>query len=167
MDRTGLETCTAFTLALGISQHLILSLFSDNSVMMLLSFVMYSLFRQALFPVFVAGLSARMGFKYYGILSGIGFAVSGLSQLYAATLVKYVEGTCHDIILHTEEPCTQGSWKSLHMIQCSILVLLLSVPAYDRWGVQQPVPSLRGRVDSSKRAFAQSTESYGALEAFQ
>jgi MFS family permease len=164
MDRTGLETCTALTLVMGSSQSLILTLFSDKSYMMILGFVMYSFFRQFLFPVFVASLSAKMGFKYYGILSGIGFALSGLSQLYIATVVEAIEGSCHECILDDEEPCTQGSWKVLHMIQCIVLLLLLGIPAYDRWWNVQSEPRLRKRVDLTNQQHAESSQLYGALE---
>jgi hypothetical protein len=164
MDRTGLETCTALTLVMGSSQSLILTLFSDKSYMMILGFVMYSFFRQFLFPVFVASLSAKMGFKYYGILSGIGFALSGLSQLYIATVVEAIEGSCHEYILDDEEPCTQGSWKVLHIIQCIVLLLLLSIPAYDRWWNVQSEQRLRKTVDLTNQQHTESSQSYGALE---
>jgi hypothetical protein len=164
MDRTGLETCTALTLVMGSLQSLILSLFSDKSYMMILGFVMYSLFRQFLFPVFIASLSAKMGFKYYGILSGIGFALSGVSQMYMSTVVEAIDGSCHHILLDGDEPCTKGSWKVLHMIQCSVLLLLLGIPAYDRWWNVQSKPRLQKRGDLSKQQATESGQSYGALE---
>jgi MFS family permease len=129
MDKAGLEVCTLLTLLLGqISTLLILvaAFFVDNSdydyPIMIAGFCLYSLFRQFLFPVFLAYITARLGFKYFGILSGIGFALSGMAQWTMAALVQFVH--------HSD---TEGChwWLKFHVLQIFLLAWLMMIPIAD------------------------------------
>ena len=107
---------------------LIIIFCNDNPMAMVVGFFVYALFRQFLFPVYIACLSSRLGFKYFGILNGLGFAVSGLTQLFIAALVRTVKGTCY---IAAAEGCYQGSWRELHIVQLCLLSALLAVPITD------------------------------------
>lgn len=129
MDIMGLETCTLVTLSLGIA-HMVTLTMLGNVPMMTIGFVIYTLFRAFLYPVFIACISDKLGFKYFGILMGIGFAVSGIVQLGIAPLANAVQGTCHlqeDYV----DGCTIGEWKLLHVIQIISFLLLGILPIWD------------------------------------
>jgi MFS family permease len=134
MDRLGLETCTIVTLALGQTSLLLRIAAGRSYPMMLLGFTLYTLFRQFLFPVFIAGLTTRLGFKYYGILSGTGFALSGIAQFFMAAMVHALAGDCH---LQAESiyglvPCDHGAWDGFHILQIALLGVLTLIPILDR-----------------------------------
>jgi hypothetical protein len=134
MDSTSLEICTAVTIVLGMAHLLVLSSAGSSLSWMIASFMIYVLFRQFLFPVFIASLTANLGFKYFGLLSGIGFAVSGIVQLLMADLVMLVQGTCHRHLGSADYmtiQCSEGTWDALHFVQISLLGALLCVPYLD------------------------------------
>jgi hypothetical protein len=111
--------------------HMLIVIFcSGMPTPMIVGFFIYTLFRQFLFPVFIACLSARLGFKYFGMLNGLGFASSGMAQLFLASLVRAVKGTCH---LQMEEGCSHGYWDELHIIQFCALTALLVFPMLDSY----------------------------------
>ena len=131
MDCIGLETCTVVMLVTGSLQMVIVIFFSNRPSMMILSFACYSLFRQFLFQVFNACISVQMGFKYFGILRGIGFVLSGAAQLGIVQVVHAVQGSCH--VTMNNKPCTQGYWTELHVIFAILLVTLIGVPVMDHY----------------------------------
>lgn len=155
MDRIGLETCTFVTLVLGQVHMLIIFFFGEHMPLMTLGFVIYTLFRCFLFPVFIASLSARLGFKYFGILSGIGFAISGLAQLCIAPLVHAVQGSCVESL---ETDCRHGAWPQLHIIQLVLFLLLGFIPLWDH-----RVEVQRQKAIELSKIFT-STPIYGAVE---
>jgi hypothetical protein len=116
---------------------------------MLGGYIIYTMFRQFLFPVYIACLSARLGFKYFGILNGLGFAVSGVAQLFIAYVVRAVQGTCHTDI---GSDCTHGRWTQLHIVQVCILSLLLVIPLLDHYA------------EKNQAAKASQTQQYIAIE---
>ena len=100
------------------------------------SYVMYSTFRSFLFRFIHAGISSELGFRYFGILVGIAYAISGLLQfLFMEPLVLWLRGTCHDAY-YAELPaldpsladCSPQRWETIHWIQAGTLALLLLVP---------------------------------------
>jgi hypothetical protein len=115
--------------------QMIIVLFGDEyQPMMAVSFCLYTLFRAFLYPVFIASLTSRLGFKYFGLLLGIGFAVSGLFQLLMAPLSNLVAGDCHlkaSPDPSGEDNCFKGLWISLHLFQLSVLLGLMVVPYLD------------------------------------
>jgi hypothetical protein len=56
---------------LGMAYLLVLSSAGSSLSWMIACFMIYVLLRQFLFPVFIASLTANLGFKYFGLLSGI------------------------------------------------------------------------------------------------
>lgn len=129
MDRVGLEACTIVTLLLG-QASLLLRVVGHSYPIMMVGYVCYTLFRQFLFPVFIACLTARLGFKYFGILSGLGFALSGIAQIFMASLVRMLAGDCHlqEDSIYATVPCHHGRWTSFHLLQISLLALLTLIP---------------------------------------
>jgi hypothetical protein len=139
MDRAGLEVCTFITLLLGQISSLLMLLASSSSLtteqqaytLMVISFVVYSLFRAFLFPVFLAYITARLGFKYFGILSGIAFAASGVAQCFMANLVALV----HDHI--QPDNYDDGRWRLFHGIQIGVLAIMMVIPIADHRDIQR------------------------------
>lgn len=129
MDRVGLEACTIVTLLLG-QASLLLRIVGYSYPTMMVAYVCYTLFRQFLFPVFIACLTARLGFKYFGILSGIGFALSGIAQIFMASLVRVLAGDCHlqEEPIYGTFPCHHGGWTSFHLLQMALLAVLTLIP---------------------------------------
>jgi hypothetical protein len=131
MDHMGLEWCTASTLMLGQLHALMLVIFSNSAAGMMTSFVVYTMFRQFLYPAFIATLTARLGYKYFGILAGIGFAVSGVTQYPMEAIVRAVQGECHRMVVVGDSKCSHGRWEQLHFSQIILFGLLLLVPFID------------------------------------
>ncbi|CAB9499631.1 Major Facilitator Superfamily [Seminavis robusta] len=133
MDRVGLETCTIVSLVLG-QTSLLLRIVGQSYNSMLFGYVLYTLFRQFLFPVFIACLTAKLGFKYFGFLSGIGFALSGIAQFSMASLVHFLSGDCHlqKGPIYATQPCSHGSWNLFHILQIAMLASLTIIPILDR-----------------------------------
>jgi len=156
MDLVGLETCTLVTLSFGIL-HMVILLWLGSLPEMTLGFVIYTLFRQFLFPVFIASLSAKLGFKYFGMLSGIGFAISGIMQLCIAPLAQAVQGTCH---FDQVEGCSQGEWKQLHVIQICVFCFLGILPIWDHRVQMERQQAVLERIRSQTSL----TAAYGSVE---
>ena len=136
MDHAGVEAATGWTIALALVHELILLCRPDSPTWLTLAFVIYVFFRQFLFPVSIALITARLGFKYFGLLNGMAFLLSGVVQLSMVPVVNFVKGTCHQynssdapLILDT---CDHGQWQQLHAGELVLLALLLLVPLYDR-----------------------------------
>jgi len=169
MDRFGLEICTALTLLLGMVHMVVLQYFSDRYVWMIAGFFVYVMFRQFLFPVFIASLTARLGFKYFGLLNGLGFAASGIMQAFMALLVEFVQGDCH-LNLDNAKDCDFGRWQQLHTAEFVIFGLLLLVPFFDHREKQQQDKQLvakRGIRDSWRNLKLQSSGSLLSLPNYQ
>lgn len=132
IDEIGLEICTAMTLVMGQLQMLLIIFFGGNQTMLEASFVVYTVFRQFLYPVFIASLTSHLGFKYFGVLLGIGFAVGGFAQLSLSAVVAAAQGDCHALeTLPDGSECNHGHWAILHGVQFVILGVLLFVPLQD------------------------------------
>jgi hypothetical protein len=120
------------TLLLGMLQMVVLTYYSDHRRWMIFGFFVYVMFRQFLFPVYLASLTSRLGYKYFGLLNGVGFAVSGVAQAFMASLVQVVEGTCHMSEERSfSEDCELGRWQQLHGIEFILLGLLILAPFFD------------------------------------
>lgn len=135
MDQVGLEICTALTLVLGQTRSIALVWLADRKAFLVASFVCYSFFRSFLFPVYIASLTTHLGYKYFGLLNGIGFATAGVAQIFMGHLVRAVQGDCH-LNSHVNDPafappCNHGQWETLHFVELLILTLLLTAPVLD------------------------------------
>jgi hypothetical protein len=144
---------------------LLLLVAGQQTVLMRASFVCYAVFRAFLFPYFFASLSKKMGFRYFGILSGLPFFVSGLCQFAIVPLAMLVEGSCHEYYdangeLVTDD-CSEGNWTLIHAVQIASLVGLLLIPFLD---------SLAERNEQANEALLTTPElslspsSYGSLD---
>ena len=135
MDQVGLEVCAVLTLVLGQIQLIVLVWFAFSRAVLVASFVCYMLFRSFLFPVFIASLTTHLGYKYFGILNGIGFALAGAAQATMSHVVRAVQGDCH-LEMHVTDvdaapPCDHGKWLTLHILQLVVLTVLLVAPVFD------------------------------------
>jgi MFS family permease len=131
IDQIGLELCTVVTLILGQLQMVLLVLFGKYQISLVVSFGVYTVFRQFLYPVFIASLTSRLGFKYFGVLLGIGFALAGITNIFLAALAEAVQGDCHTMNTISNDECDHGHWTLLHVAQFLLLGLLLVVPLQD------------------------------------
>jgi len=170
MDRIGQVVCIALTILLGTLQLSVLVLLGNYEFGMIASFVLYIFFRQFLFPVYIAGITDRLGYKFFGLLIGIGFALAGVSQIFMASLVLAVQGNCHLMTTSydTTNPaidCFSGYWKQLHWTEVSLLAVLLVVPVFEHFDrafqksrVQEAL--LRGSFSNSSHSKIQ----YGSIQ---
>lgn len=149
MDQLGLEVCTLLTLILGQLTSLLMMIaslerFHDKGAYptMLLGFACYSLFRQFLFPVFLAFITARFGFKYFGILTGIGFAISGVAQCFMAQLVEWV---------HEYNSKGGQGWLDFHVLQIVVMAALMVIPIADHRDIQKREASMERALEHSRR----------------
>jgi MFS family permease len=157
LDSAGFIPTAFITITLGIVQMALLMIAGSNENIMIASFVSYAIFRAFLFPYFFASLSKKLGFRFFGVLSGISFSISGVSQLSIAPLANRVKGTCHEYEDAFFSNCSQGQWMQIHAIQCICLLVLLLIPLLDRRANQQE--TLRKR----RRTLESSTStSYGS-----
>lgn len=133
IDQIGVEFCTFLTLIMGQLQMLMLLFGQDSIICFTISFWIYTLFRQFLYPVYIASLTSRLGFKYFGVLLGIGFGLGGIAQLFLYPLDALVQGDCRiqDKNEMEGDECDSGSWTQLHVIQALILLVLWVVPIRD------------------------------------
>jgi hypothetical protein len=138
IDTFGVEIVTCMMLVFGQLQMVTLLFFDQYHSFMVGSFYFYTLFRSFLYPVFIASLTSRLGFKYFGILLGLGFALSGLWQLLMAPLNDAVSGDCHSKEYQRsgngygdDDDCFPGLWESVHLIQLSVLLGLMVIPFMD------------------------------------
>jgi MFS family permease len=132
LDSVGFKPTAIVTIALGVFQQLFLLVAGKQSLLMIASFTCYAVFRAFLFPYFFASLSKKMGFRYFGFLSGLSFFVSGLCQFAIAPLAMLVEGTCHEFHngISTDD-CMEGRWTMIHTLQIVSLLGLLLIPLLD------------------------------------
>ena len=128
LDAFGIDVCNAITLLCGQVQVLILIFLGSSFTWKVISFIPYVFFRQFLFPNFIAALMGRLGFKYFGLLNGIGFAVSGLAQLFMSALVGLIESHCDGSI-----QCKRETWVLTHWVEFAGFTVLLSIPILDHW----------------------------------
>jgi hypothetical protein len=71
------------------------------------------------------------GFKYFGLLNGLAFALSGVSQVFMSALVAKVQGTCHTVET-ADAPCSPGQWDALHAVELVLLAALMLAPRLTR-----------------------------------
>jgi MFS family permease len=164
MDRIGLDACTALTLLLGQGQILILVFVPDHRRWMIFGFVVYVFFRQFLFPVYIANLTAHLGFKYFGLLNGLGFAASGIAQVFMASLVQVVQGDCNMVSTDPGEDtqtvdCEIGRWMDLHVVEFVVMGLLLLAP----WIESREKLRRQERIQELLRIASQTSMSYGSV----
>jgi len=134
LDSVGFGATAILTISLGVLQNIFLLIAGTKQSIMVASFVCYAVFRAFLFPYFFASLSKKIGFRYFGALSGIAFCTSGITQLAIAPLALFVEGSCHEVDSDNEVDlanCTEGRWGQIHTIQILTLLALLLVPLVD------------------------------------
>jgi Major Facilitator Superfamily len=137
LDSAGFAVTAVITITLGIAQMIFLLMAGSRESFMIASFVSYAVFRAFMFPYYFASLSKKLGFRFFGILSGVSFCASGISQLAIAPLAVVVEGTCHEFDDINEMSCDQGEWAIAHAVQISTLVALLLIPVVDTCSIKR------------------------------
>ena len=160
LDSAGFAVTAVITIALGIAQMVFLLIAGARESFMIASFVSYAVFRAFMFPYYFASLSKKLGFRFFGILSGLSFCVSGISQLAIAPLAVLVEGTCHEFDAIDDMTCDQGQWSAAHLVQISALVALLLIPAMDVCSIKRQ----QQRLAEHQMLKSSSQSSYGSVK---
>ena len=139
LDSVGFIPTAIITICLGIIQQSCLLVAKSSTFLMIVSFTTYAIYRAFLFPYFFASLSRKMGFTYFGLLSGTSFSIAGITQFNIASLATYISGTCHEYVdvNDGDVQCDQGRWMFIHWIQILSLIALLLIPAWDAYAEKQ------------------------------
>ncbi|CAJ1939125.1 unnamed protein product [Cylindrotheca closterium] len=165
LDSVGFAPTAVVTIALGILQQVGLLVAGSSSHVMIGSFTAYAVYRAFLFPYFFASLSRRMGFRFFGFLSGISFCISGFTQFGVAPVALVIEGDCHKIEDYTtgqDVNCSEGSWVTAHWLQIIILALLLLVP-FLNVRLEQP-KRIQNPEEESTSFLPSSSSEYGSIK---
>jgi MFS family permease len=158
LDSVGFIPTAFITISLGVLEMLLLLVAGDSEAIMIASFVCYAVFRAFLFPYFFASLSRKIGFRFFGMLTGIGFSLSGFSQLAIAPVATLFEGTCHEEDGLDTNSCDHGSWSLAHWAEIATLCLLLMIPIFD-WLTES-----KKKKEKESKLLDTSTMSYGSVE---
>ena len=115
---------------------------------------------------FFASLSRKTDFKYFGMLTGVAFCASGVSQLGIAPLATVVEGTCHEYYDAPDGDCSEGAWTFVHYVQLVFLAFLLLVPLVDVYvDSREADPTLLDEASETKALTdTAQNSSYGSIQ---
>ncbi|CAM9694828.1 unnamed protein product [Chrysoparadoxa australica] len=130
MDHVGFHVTSLITITMGISFTVLTSLSARfrSFPLLMWSYVCYSIFRSFLFTNFFSHMGDCLGFKFFGLLSGISFAVAGVVGLLQYPLSTWGAGTCH---LGEEQGCSRGHWQQINQLQFACILLLYVLPIMD------------------------------------
>jgi hypothetical protein len=92
MDNGGFPLTSVATVAFGLIWSLLFLYDSKN--LLIPSFIFYAMYRTFLFTFLFAYLADTMGFRYFGVLAGIMFAVGGFVGLLQYPLAFWAAGKC-------------------------------------------------------------------------
>ena len=120
MDYCGYPVTMLVTIVFAIIWAFLLCL--SNPVYIYASFAAYALFRTFLYTFLFSYIADRLGFKFFGILVGILFAVAGFVGLLQYPVSTFADGDC---ITKPGPDCNEGQWNNLnHIMLCSFVPLL-------------------------------------------
>lgn len=129
MDTLGFPATSFFTSLFGLVWSVLLM--SSSRSAFFISFVLYTLFRTFLFTFMFAYLADTLGFKYFGVLAGVLFAISGFVGLGQYYLAQWATGTCHSLVtddLH----CDRGQWSTINLCMLATFVCMFAF-SYSDW----------------------------------
>lgn len=126
MDACGYPITMLCTIVFAIVWAFFLCL--ENSTYIYPSFVVYALFRTFLFTFLFSYMADRLGFKFFGILVGILFAIAGFVGLLQYPVSAYAFGDC---ITNPGPDCSKGQWNTLNHIMLYSFIPLLFFPYQD------------------------------------
>ncbi|KAG5189064.1 major facilitator superfamily domain-containing protein [Tribonema minus] len=164
MDSVGFPATCVMTLLLALVWSVAIML--QTKVALLVAFAAYSLFRTFLFTYFFGYLGDALGFRFFGITSGVSFAMAGLVGLIQYPLSDWGTGDCH---LVDKPGCDHGNWDMVAYAQTATLALLLALPLFELYKQrQQPTqPAKTLYSDSpivSRKLLAKLSEQYEGTE---
>jgi hypothetical protein len=129
MDKNGFPITMLVTIFFGVVWAILLS--TGDSQLLVVSFVFYALFRTFLYTFIFSYLADKLGFKYFGILVGIMFFVSGIFGLLQYPLSVWAGGTCITAKASDQATCSHGQWALLNHLTVFMLMGLLYFPYQD------------------------------------
>jgi len=128
MDKKGFPWTAVTTAGLAAGFGLCCLVPSAGPALMYLGFALYSVFRTFLFTYFFACLADALGFRFFGVLSGVSFLLAGLVGLLQVPITTYAVGTCHKDF---SPDCSEGNWAQVNLFQLISFALLFVFPIMD------------------------------------
>jgi MFS family permease len=129
MDGYGYPITMLVTIFFGIVWSILLA--TADAYYLYASFLFYAMFRTFLYTFLFSYLADKLGFKYYGILAGVLFFVSGLFGLLQYPLSLFAAGACIYPVPATGESCSHGLWTPLNHLMTVMFIALLYFPYQD------------------------------------
>lgn len=129
MDKYGFPITMLVTIFFGIVWAILLGTSKAN--LLYPSFLFYALFRTFLYTFIFSYLADKLGFKYYGVLAGVLFFLSGIVGLLQYPLALWAAGTCISPVPAPGQYCSHGQWSWLNHVMTVMLVGLLYFPYQD------------------------------------
>ena len=126
MDVYGFPITMLVTVFFGITWGLLLG--TESQELLLVSFFFFSLFRTFLYTFIFSYLADRLGFRFYGVLVGIMFLISGFVSLLQYWLLNFGDGGCSS---SGNTVCPNNQWALLNRIMTLMFVSLLIFPYQD------------------------------------
>jgi len=132
MDTWGFTVTWVITVTLAVIWTSLLLL--ESISLLLLSFFFAALFRTFLYTFIFAYLADAMGFRYFGLLSGILFLVAGALGLGQYWLALWAQDTCLPAEIGPVVPssCHGGRWRTVNrwMLVSFLLLFLICLRDY-------------------------------------
>eukprot|EP00640_Fibrocapsa_japonica_P001215 CAMPEP_0113937640 /NCGR_PEP_ID=MMETSP1339-20121228/4221_1 /TAXON_ID=94617 /ORGANISM="Fibrocapsa japonica" /LENGTH=434 /DNA_ID=CAMNT_0000940485 /DNA_START=155 /DNA_END=1459 /DNA_ORIENTATION=- /assembly_acc=CAM_ASM_000762 len=92
-------------------------------------FVIYSVWRAWTFTYFFAAMGNQLGFKYFGVLTGLAYFAESIVCQLNHVVTPLAIGTCYKDLDMDE--CSEGHWLEKNIAQIICFILLLSIPLWD------------------------------------
>jgi hypothetical protein len=159
MDTYGFPITMLVTVFFGITWAVLLG--TENPNLLNASFVFFSLFRTFLYTFIFSYLADRLGFKFYGVLVGIMFIISGFVSLLQYWLLDFAEGDCST---SGDSVCTHSQWLLLNRLMLLMFVSLLIFPYQDYTERRRiaSAKSMQSFLRSNSRSLIPSEERFAA-----
>lgn len=122
MDVHGFVVTSLVTVTLGVLWSIGTLLQQEPAL--LFAFFAYTFFRTFTFNFYFAFVANKLGVRYFGILAGLSFFVSGLLSFLQQPLLLWGHLPC------VEDPdnCNGGNWTAINWLQLVSLASLFAIP---------------------------------------
>jgi MFS family permease len=145
MDNLGYSVTAGLMVSLGVAWSILLILSFHNVDYLVMSFIVYSLYRTCTFTFFFAYIADTLGFRFFGLVAGMQFLIAGIVGLAQAPAANWASGDCHkhrfqvhDRHEHQDSVCDLGEWLTLDYIMLFTLFSLYLFVYGDYKYRQQP-----------------------------
>mmetsp|Transcript_10460 Transcript_10460/g.13663 ORF Transcript_10460/g.13663 Transcript_10460/m.13663 type:complete len:532 (-) Transcript_10460:60-1655(-) len=95
---------------------------SKNSFLLYVGFVVFPCYTTFQMCYFFIKLGDDMGYRFFGILTGLISFTAGLANFFQGYLSQIGSGSCH---VESSSSCTEGNWTALILIELAFYVVML------------------------------------------